>query len=295
MKNQISLFLDSGAFSAFTKGINIDIQAYISFIKEHKEYIDIYANLDVIGDAEKSLENQKIMEEAGLSPIPCFHLNEDFSYLKYYVENYGYIALGGIAQAGPAAQPWMDQCFEMFCDNKGYPKCKVHGFAVTSLRLMLRYPWFSVDSTSWVMTSRMGFIYIPRYKNGQWVYDENSWKACVSSRSPSKSDDGKHIDTFPQNAKEHIIEYLAMKGYNLGSSEFKMAMAKKYQLEENEKWNGKENPDGTREVEIIIEDGLCNNYKLRDEVNIIYFLDLEKTMPEWPWPFKQKGVQRFEM
>ena len=50
--NRIKWFLDSGAFSAFTQGAEIDIQEYIEFIKEHKDYLEAYANLDVIGDAE---------------------------------------------------------------------------------------------------------------------------------------------------------------------------------------------------------------------------------------------------
>ena len=38
---KISLFLDSGAFSAFTKGVKIDIQEYIGFIKKHQKYIEL--------------------------------------------------------------------------------------------------------------------------------------------------------------------------------------------------------------------------------------------------------------
>jgi len=41
-------------------------------------------------------------------------------------------------------------------------------------------------------------------------------------------------------------------------------------------------------VEVIIEKGLCNDYMQRDELNIIYFLDLEKSFPKWPWPYKKK-------
>ena len=297
MKNQISLFLDSGAYSAWSKGIEIDIQEYISFIKEHEKYIDIYANLDVIGDAEATLQNQKIMEKAGLNPLPTFHQGEDFKYLEYYINNYDFIALGGMVRVKTEPlREWLDQSYKEFiCKSDGYPRVKTHAFGMTSLKLMLRYPWYSVDSTSWVMTSRMGSIYTPRYRDGQWIYDEDSWKVTVSSRSPSRSDDGKHIDTFPKNAQEYIFEYLDMKGYKLGKSEFRTVSDKKYKLKENEKWFGKESPDGNREVETIIEDGLCNNYKLRDEVNIIYFLDLEKSMPEWPWPFKAKGVKRFAL
>ena len=301
MKNKISLFLDSGAFSAWTKQVSINIDEYIEFIKEHIEYIDVYANLDVIGDAKKTYENQKYMESKGLMPLPVFHaIFEPFSCLERYIdEGHSYIAFGGMAGGTISVKqimPILDIAFKNYvCDESGMPKIKIHGFGLTSHRLMLRYPWYSVDSTSWVMTSRMGSIYIPRYKNEKWTYDEDSWKITISSRSPTKTEFGRHFDTLSENVKEQISEYLSEKGYKLGKSEFKIVSGKKYKLEENEKWFGKELPDGAREVEMVIEDGLCNNYKLRDEVNIIYFLDLEKSMPEWPWPFKAKGVQGFSL
>ena len=46
---KVELFLDSGAFSAWSQKIEINIQDYISFIKEHEDVIDIYANLDELG------------------------------------------------------------------------------------------------------------------------------------------------------------------------------------------------------------------------------------------------------
>ena len=82
------LFVDSGAYSAHKRGVSIDIQEYIAYLQDNKDYIDVYANLDVIGDPEATLENQKIMEEAGLSPLPCFHMGEDWKYLHLYVEHY---------------------------------------------------------------------------------------------------------------------------------------------------------------------------------------------------------------
>src|SRR5690606_13405309 len=72
----IEMFLDSGAFSAWSKGAQIRIRDYIAFIKRHQQYIDHYANLDVIADtfkkrgaasalyrkaAEATLHNQQVM------------------------------------------------------------------------------------------------------------------------------------------------------------------------------------------------------------------------------------------
>lgn len=293
-KNKISLFLDSGAFSAFTKNIEIDIYKYIDFIKEHIGIIDIYANLDVIGDAEATWKNQKIMEAEGLTPIPTFHLKEDFSYLDRYIKNYNYIALGGIAQAGRSASNWMDQCFDRICDTPDHlPKCKVHGFAVTSLKLMLRYPWYSVDSTSWVITSRVGSVYVPEIRSGVYKYDKMNHKISVSAKSPKQqSAAGQHISHFPENMQKIFMDYFEDKGFPLGRSEFRSESAK-YALEDNEFWSGKEQPDGSREVEKRVEIGLCNDYMLRDELNIIYFNDLQDSMPPYPQPFIRKSSKGF--
>jgi hypothetical protein len=301
---KVSLFLDSGAFSAWTQGVEIKVEDYIDFIKEYKDVIDIYANLDVIGlggkqpnrlTAEMTLKNQKIMEKAGLNPIPAFHFGEPLEFLEHYVKNYEYIALGVAGNYGKKLIPWLDTCFEDYiCDSKGMPRTKVHGFAVTSLPIMLRYPWYSVDSTSWVATSRMGSIYVPKFRNGQWIYDENSWKIAVSSRSPNLKEARQHIDTLPPKQKEIILEYIHSKGYQLGKSRFERVVQTR-DLAENERWAEKKpkNALDTRLLEIIEEPGISNRYQLRDEMNIIYFQDLEKSMPKWPWPFQRQGLKGF--
>ena len=282
--NKVELFLDSGAFSAWTQKITIDIQEYIAFIKEHEDIIDVHANLDVIGNARATLKNQKIMERAGLTPIPCFHAGEDFSYLSHYVEKYDYIALGGVAQLGRKAQEWMDRCFTIICDTEDrMPRCKVHGFGVTAMPLLFRYPWYSVDSTSWVMTSRLGSIQVPRWKNNKWMFDKITWKVSVSSKSPDQKEAGKHFTTLTIKEKELVLRYIEEKGYEMGKSSFRTER-EGYELQENERWAEKKTK-GPREVEKIEERGLCNDYKLRDEISVLYYLDLEKSLPEWPWPF----------
>jgi hypothetical protein len=293
-QNKVELFLDSGAFSAWSQGKNIDIQEYISFIKENETVIDIYANLDVIGDAQATWNNQMIMEKAGLHPIPCYHYGEDEKWLKRLLnKNYEYIALGGMVPITTQALiHWLDNLFSKYLTNEnGIPNVKIHGFGLTSLRLMLRYPWYSVDSTSWVVTGRMGSIYIPKFKEGKWIYNEDSWKIAVSNRSPSNKEAGKHFETMKIGEKKILLDYITEKGYKLGKSEFKK-VNQNYELQENERWAEKKltNKVDKREVEIIIEPGISNKYQLRDELNIIYFLDLEKSLPKWPWKFQKKEI-----
>jgi hypothetical protein len=289
-EKKVNLFLDSGAFSAWSQGEPIDIQEYISFIKENEEYLDVYSNLDVIGCPVGTWKNQMIMEEAGLMPTPVYHYGEDPKWLKRILSRgYKYISLGGMVPiSNKDLMKWLDEIWDKYLtDENGMPICQVHGFGLTSLVLMLRYPWYSVDSTSWVVTGRMGSVYVPRRKDGEWTYDENCWKIAVSNKSPNKKEVGQHFDTLPPMTQELVMDYLTEKGYKYGKSSFRKE-SQDYVLLENERWGEKRPQDKKelREVETIIEEGVSNKYQIRDEVNIIYFLDLEKTIQPYPWAFK---------
>ena len=288
---KVELFLDSGAYSALTQGKVIDLDEYVKFIQDNKDAISVYANLDVIGDAEGTWKNQKFMEKRGLHPLPVFHAGEDLEYFYRYLGKYDYICLGGlVGGSNNQLTFWLDSLFEIICDTSDhFPKCKIHGFGLTALDLMLRYPWYSVDSTSWVLTGRHGAVLVPRFRGGKWTYDDNPFKVNVSNQNPTKVDEGKHISTYSIMEREIIFQYLEEKKYQLGKSEFKK-VPESYKPMENERWNDHkiDAKEGKREVEIIIEPGISNKYQLRDEMNIMYFLDLEKSLPEWPWAFESR-------
>ena len=313
MKKKVCLMLDSGAYSAWKKGIKINIDEYIKFVEDNREYIDVYINLDVIDNGQASFDNWKYMRSCGLNPVPVYHASTDVKYLIKYLKEVDYIGIGGIAtwtrkqRLQSFDRLWSTYLVDFF----GIPTHKVHAMGMTSLQLMLRYPWYSVDSTSWVLTGRYGSIFVPRYRKGKYVYDENTWKVLVSTRlTPGSLAEGKHISTYSEMERERILDYIHSKGYCLGESEFRKE-GPDYKLKKGERWAGKNEADGERLsrpergglvtrgwtknyiVEIVIEEGISNDYKLRDEMNIIYFLDLEKFLPEWPWAFKRKTPKGF--
>lgn len=155
--SQKKVFLDSGGFSAFTKGVKIDIYEYIDFIKKIEDKITAYAVLDVIGDPVATAKNQGIMEEAGLNPVPVFHAFSDLKYLEDMVSKYDYIALGGLvplARDKRRLAAWLDRCFSVIKNG-----ARVHGFGMTSFDMMMRYPFYSVDSTSWLGGSMRAEVY----------------------------------------------------------------------------------------------------------------------------------------
>lgn len=297
MKHNISLFLDSGAYSAWSQKTEIDIKEYIEFIKRHEKSIKLYANLDAIGDPEKTLNNQKIMEDAGLKPLPCFHIGEDIKYLKYYLKHYDYLAFGGMvpyAKTPDILSRWLDTMFgDYICDASGKPQYKVHGFGLTSLPLMLRFPWWSVDSTSWVMTSRLGSIYVPRVIGGKYSYDTNPLKVSVSAQSPDAKEAGQHISTFSDAERKLIKAYIHDKGFCIGESEYRWEYAD-YALEEDEQFADKEVINGERLVHKFITRGVSNDYRMRDQINIKYFMDLEKSITPYDQiRFKRSTLKGF--
>jgi hypothetical protein len=270
----LNLFLDSGAYGAASKNFVINIQEYISFIKENLDKIAIYANLDVIGDAEATLINQKIMEEAGLSPIPCYHYGEDIKYLEYYL-SYPYIALGGVAGRMMTPQElmnWLDILFRgHICDKQGYPKMKVHGFGITSHQIMFRYPWYSVDSTAWLQYSAFGSILVPQFRNENYDYSLPPWRVFVSVESPHQRESGKHFETFPLQEQKFISDYVKKIGVDWGETEGKLY----------------------EEIKVI-KRGVTNHHEKRERVNLIYYQNLVKTFPKWPWSLKIGKFKRQE-
>ena len=200
------VFLDSGAFSAFTKGVSVDIPKYCEYIKRNKDIIehvdgDILASvLDGIGDPLKTYQNQLEMERLGVRPLPCFHYGEDERYLEWYIANYSYITIGGMVPIStPQLKIWLDRIWEKYLtDGAGRPKVRVHGFGLTTVSLMERYPWYSVDSSSWVQIARVG---------GMMLMPE-ARVINVSNQSPQRRVEGQHIDTLTPPLRQAVEEKL---------------------------------------------------------------------------------------
>lgn len=175
-KDNRKIFLDSGAFSMFTLGKQVDLRKYAEFIYRNRNTLDVISNLDAIGSkdaspeqaeetARKSYENLKQLE-AWLKPQnivvhPVHHVRDPDHWLeKYLEEGYDYIFIGGMV---PETSVYLDQRLDDLWKNylqnpDKTARVKVHGFGLTTEKLMFKYPWFSVDSTSWVMTAMFGSV-----------------------------------------------------------------------------------------------------------------------------------------
>lgn len=299
---KVKLFLDSGAYSAWSQGQPIDIDKYIAFIIKHKHFLEAYSVLDVLdatGDKEASaaatFANLQLMESMGLSPLPCFHYNEPEKYLiKYTSGKYDYISLGGMVPEDESKlQPWLDRIFRDFiCDSTGMPKVKVHGFGMTTHELIWRYPWFSIDSASWVFVGRNGSVKIPKKMAGKYNYRERPFDITFSEKSGEKKKlGGKHFDSLSEKEKEYFEAYLAEHGFALGESYLRDAKeGEEIDRSKDERWfdNSKKTI-----IETIVTHGVKTEYRMRDALNVMYYTKLGEALPEWPWKFRAAGPRGF--
>ena len=145
------IFLDCGAFSHQSTGKGKpDVEEYASFCHKYGDKCDAYANMDVIGSDDLTYENQLIMEDLGLHPVPVFHRGEDWNYLIEYLKgDHDYIALGGVADPKDrqASSRWMGKVISHIVEHN--PTIKTHAFGVTSMPDLVKYRFHSCDSSTW--------------------------------------------------------------------------------------------------------------------------------------------------
>ena len=211
-KNNTKLFLDSGAFSAFTLGKTILLKDYVDYIHKNIDIIKIdngiqmISVLDSLNDPQKTYENQLAMEKQGIKPIPCFHAGEDERYLEHYINNYEYVSLGGMVNSSTQQLTiWLDRMWNNYLiDGSGNSKVKIHGFGMTSISLMENYPWYSCDSSSWIQSASYGAIIDPEIGSIR-----------VSEKSPDRHEAGKHILTMTNIEREHLERRIETQGWEV--------------------------------------------------------------------------------
>ncbi len=141
--------LDSGAYSVWASGGQVDLGKYIAQCQECFTWPSPPSqvfSLDVIGDWRESRKNTERMWEAGVKATPCYHLGEPWDVLLSLAKDYPRIAIGGIARSpGKVKLEFAKQCFA-----RVWPKV-VHGFALCNRRWVEALPFASVDSASWFL------------------------------------------------------------------------------------------------------------------------------------------------
>ena len=178
------LFIDSGAYTAYTRGTELNVDEYIEYLNSIDKHLTIFAQVDKIPGKhgqEKTLEeikeapilsweNYLYMREKVVSPdklLPIFHRRESWKHLERMLEttfdgkHIPYIGIAATTDSSTKEKKeWFDRVFYII-QHSSNPKVKTHAFGMTSLKLLEMYPFTSADSTSWIMVGANGSIISP--------------------------------------------------------------------------------------------------------------------------------------
>jgi hypothetical protein len=147
--------MDSGAYSAFTQGKRVSFPGYVRAARAVLKGPSTRAfSLDVINDPRASWRNWQELRRRGVDTIPVVHSSSSVDWVARYIDaGASTVALGGLVNATRQVsreelRRWLDACFAL--------DARFHGFGLTAWKMVRRWPWLSVDSSTWACGPRFG-------------------------------------------------------------------------------------------------------------------------------------------
>ncbi len=231
MNRAVNLMLDSGAFSAWKKRLHIDLDDYIAFIKHNEGCFDTIVNVDVIpgwagkrpsedqveASAAKGWENLKELEKAGIDAMPVYHMGERRYWLERMIdEGCEYVGISpSNDRTTDQKREWLDEVYHFLCGDRGYPEIKTHGFGVTATSLVHRYPWFSVDSTTWLKLGANGGVQIPKPGKGDDDYDYTTSPESIAMSKRGTESVGRLFTSLGERERAYVTRYITDQGLDV--------------------------------------------------------------------------------
>ena len=220
--NECKMFIDSGAFSMYHSKAVIDIDEYIEYIN-HTPTPTIWAELDSIPypklnsattkiSAQESWDRyiymmDRVKDEYRDKVIPIYHFGEPYEALERMLntEVHGrlapYIGIGGRHGVNRAAHDkYYGHLFKIVKASKN-PNVKIHAFGMTVLELLEKYPFYSADSTTWLMIGANGNI-----------QTKTAGTISVSEVRKNQKDSAWHL---PTHLFDKLNEEIESKGFTL--------------------------------------------------------------------------------
>lgn len=228
------LVVDSGAYSAWSKGKKFDMDEYINFLESNK-ILDVCfwaaeadripgtfgvdpTEEDRLAAPEESWQNYLYMIKRVSWPkkiVPIFHQGEDIKHLirmlSYKFPDGDFIPYIGISPRNDVHVnekiKWYEHIWKVIyekCAELGREIPLTHNFGMTTISLMEQYPSCSSDSTSWVRSASFGNINIVMNGKIKSIY--------VSSRNTNSPD---HINNQPAAVKEAVEKACKKMGHGV--------------------------------------------------------------------------------
>lgn len=241
----IKFFIDSGAFTYMSNPEYSEytveqweeqIPRYLNWIEKHRSVVFAFANLDLeflVGGDVVQRWNEEYFEPFMLrTGIPvCFvHHGEDSKFTwEQYCKRYPYVGMswGGVSQQDNSLQLGI----EHLKVAEKYDTL-VHGMAMTNTSLLTKLPFYTTDSTTWLVGLQYGEV---NYWTGTKMsrLKKDKWKGPMLSNLTSMGfDEQKLLDEDNEelikvnvqafiNAEQYVQDKLKSRMYWLRAKEVK--------------------------------------------------------------------------
>ncbi len=216
------VMLDSGAFTAFTKGHKVElndlIATYDDTIRKLNPKLQIWLiNLDVIPGEygrvaepkevaealQRSDDNYKILKKRyGSRVLPVYHQTEPTSRLHAVTAMNDFIAMGFRQDF---AEEHRIRCAEESLEYTISKGVLVHGLATTGYKMLARAPFDTVDSATWLYIAAMGGV---SYVSERGTLDS----IAISNESPAQRQLRQHYKTLTHHEQQWILERIKEAG-----------------------------------------------------------------------------------
>lgn len=197
--------LDSGAFTFFSSGKNVNWDEYV---KKYGEFINrnnvkLYFELDIdklIGYEKVLYYRHKLEDMTGKACIPVWHKFRGQENFIEMCEQYNYVAIGGIVTKEITQKEY--KYFPQLIKTAHKNGARIHGLGFTNLKGLTQYKFDSVDSTSWVSGNRFGSIYM---FDGETMvkHDKKEGQRLADSRKVALHNFKEWVK-FQQYAESHL-------------------------------------------------------------------------------------------
>lgn len=223
----IKFFIDSGAYTYQGQEKYQDkpkeywekqIVRYLSWAKAHKDVIFAIANLDLenLFDFETTVEwNKKYFEpfmlETGIPVCFIWHPCDEDEGWEYYTKRYPYTGFSWVADSGQD----LDFNFgKRMLDVARKNNSVCHGMGMTRTSLLTKLPFYTSDSTTWLVGLQYGEV---NYWNGKKMsrLKKDKWKGEYLNDLVSKGcNKQKLLDEVPEEMiKANIIAFKEAQEY----------------------------------------------------------------------------------
>lgn len=161
LKSGVKVFLDSGAFtlqqdaSCDWRAAKAYMATYLGFLREYVNQLDVCVTVDWRRDGKIVREATRWFQDQSMEVMPVYHGETSIDNLVELCDlGYKWI---GVSKADSATQIQLQRFYSRVFYYAEKYNVKIHGLSETSLN-MIRHPFYSVDSTTWLQDSGRGLI-----------------------------------------------------------------------------------------------------------------------------------------